>query len=211
MKIYNYLIVEDHHLMAKGLVDLLSTNPELNLLGIADNSLEALNLVRGVDDLLVIQDIDVNGENGFDIIQLIKNECREVRCIMYTMHDSLAIISKARDVGIQGYICKNEAFDELNKAVEIVLDGDIYYSTQTAHLMNKGKSNITRYLSKVEVRMINCVIEGKSLNSIIERCARSLSTIEFYKTSLLKKFACKDENELKVFLQDTKLLNQFKY
>src|SRR3989338_7005707 len=120
------LIVEDHTLLRAGLKALLSQDPDIEIVGEAENGRDAVRLVGTLAPDLVLTDLSMAGMNGIESIVDIKRRYPDVRVLVLTIHKTDEYIFAALRAGANGYILKDASHDELRIAIRSVLTGKTY-------------------------------------------------------------------------------------
>lgn len=101
------LLVDDHVLIRKGIALLLGNYPDITVVGEASDGEEAIQLAYQTEPNVILMDISIpNGLDGFTATKEIKKNLPEMKVIMLTMHNEIAYIQQAMEVGADGYILK---------------------------------------------------------------------------------------------------------
>src|SRR3954454_716919 len=130
------IVVDDHPLFRKGVVQMLTQEPDLEVRAEAESSPVALDLLRRTPLDLAIVDIGLHGStNGIELTKSIKAEHPTLPVLVLSMHDELLYADRALRAGASGYLMKREALDSVIVAVRTVLKGDIYVSPEVSKRM----------------------------------------------------------------------------
>src|SRR6188768_444281 len=123
------IVVDDHPLFRKGVVQMLSHEPDLEVRAEAESSPAALEMLRRTPVDLAIVDIGLHGSaNGIELTKAIKAEHPGLPVLVLSMHDESLYAERALRAGASGYLMKREALDSVIAAVRTVLRGEIYVS-----------------------------------------------------------------------------------
>src|SRR6187551_2675023 len=123
------IVVDDHPLFRKGVIQMLSQEKDLEVRAEAESSPAALELMRKTRLDLAIVDIGLHGStNGIELTKSIKAEHPHLPVLVLSMHDESLYADRALRAGANGYLMKREALDSVITAVRTVLEGDIYVS-----------------------------------------------------------------------------------
>lgn len=124
-------LVEDHHIMRRGLASLLMTEWNVRILGECGSGEEALEMLREseIPDL-VIMDVSLPGLNGIETTRQIKNIMASTRVLILSMYDNPTFVHQALEAGASGYILKKAMVEELNRATNALLGGGKYISPE---------------------------------------------------------------------------------
>ena len=128
------LLADDHPLIREGFRSLLTQNEKFELIGIAENGKELVELASLSPDI-VLSDINMPVMNGMEAIEQLGTLYPSIKCIVLTMHEEREYIVKALKLGVHGYILKNiERFD-LEKAILTVYEGGKYFSPIVTNIL----------------------------------------------------------------------------
>lgn len=116
-------IVEDHTLLRAGLRALLAQDPDIEIVGEADNGRDAIRAVGAMAPNLVLMDLSMPGMNGIEAMLDIKRRNPDTRILVLTVHKTDEYIHESLRAGADGYILKDATHDELQVAIRSVLKG----------------------------------------------------------------------------------------
>ena len=117
------LIVEDHTILREGLRSLLSSHPDLEVAGEAENGLEAVRSAEKLLPNLILMDLSMPRMGGIDAIREIKKRLPKSKILVLTVNDSEEYILAALKAGADGYILKDSNHAELLQAIRNILAG----------------------------------------------------------------------------------------
>ena len=120
------LLAEDHALVREGIKSLLRRDPNIEVVGEVDSGEAAAALARQTEPDLVIMDVLMPGMNGIEAARQVIQENAGVKVLALSMYDNKSYISRMFEAGVAGYVLKTSAFEELSRAIETVMKGDIY-------------------------------------------------------------------------------------
>jgi two-component system, NarL family, nitrate/nitrite response regulator NarL len=138
MNTIKILLIDDHRSVLWGLEKLIdSEKPKMEVIGTATKSSEALNLLASLSPDVILTDLDLNGENGVDLIpSLISNSNAKV--LVLTGTRDIALRDKAMIAGAKGIIDKGDTAETILKAIEMVHNGEIWLDrTTTTRIFNE--------------------------------------------------------------------------
>ena len=122
------LLADDHMIVLNGMRSLLKDMENVEVVSEARDGLEAVHLARKFHPDLVIMDISMPHLNGIDATRKIISENSKTKVIALSMHSEWAYVASMLEAGASGYLLKNCAFDELQRAIKTVLENRIYIS-----------------------------------------------------------------------------------
>ena len=194
-------IVDDHILIREGLKKILSTEPDLTIVGEAQSGNEALDkLDKCCCDVLLL-DIALPDKNGLEVLKEMKTRHPKVRVMILSLYPEERYALRAMKDGADGYITKNSATDELFLAIRTVMGGKKYVSPVVAqeladHLQSDQKQPAHERLSDREFQVLLLIGSGQTVSQIADKLSLSLSTVNTYRTHILVKMNLKTNVEL---------------
>ena len=184
----NIILADDHLIVAQGIASILQ--PEHQILAIAKDGLELVELVKQHQPDLVITDISMPDMTGIAAIAALKRINKHLKIICLTMHDEQEYAEGAIAAGAKGYVLKHEASESLIEAVNQVLNGGSYISTSITVDTDKPK------LSSRQISVLRLLTQGKSARQVADELFISPRTVEFHKYSIMKLVNAKTSAEL---------------
>ena len=122
------LIADDHEVVRKGVCSLLESRADLKVCGEATNGQEAVDLARQLDPDLVVLDVTMPVLDGFSAARKIKQLLPAIPILMLSMHAGLEMVRAAKAAGAQGFVTKTDVAGTLLKAVDVVLQGETFFT-----------------------------------------------------------------------------------
>jgi DNA-binding NarL/FixJ family response regulator len=197
-------IVDDHHIVRFGLIQLLRATPDMEVCGEAEDVASAIEGIRRSKPDLAIVDLSLKDSDGIELIERIRSEVPSVKVLVLSMHEESILAERALKAGAMGYIMKQEMNENLLQAMNRVLDGQIYVSRDMADRMlhrlvanrNPEAENLVDLLSNREFEVFKLFGEGYRIGQIAERLFISVSTAEYHRANIRKKLGVRDAAEL---------------
>lgn len=204
------LVVDDHPLFRRGVVQMTRRDPGLEVCGEANNAEEAMQAVRELRPDIVLTDVSMPGANGIELVRMILSEDPNVAILVISMHDEAIYALRALRAGAKGYIMKEEALDHILEALKIIASGQVYLSAQFRErlifkIIQAGDCNLgspVDSLSDRELEILQLVGRGKSTREISEMLFLSVKTIETHRTNAKNKLHLPDGTELVTFAKN---------
>ncbi|MBZ0106399.1 MAG: response regulator transcription factor [Sulfuricella denitrificans] len=197
LKKQRILIVEDHTLLRAGLKALLTQDPDIEIVGEADNGRDAVQAIGTLAPNLVLMDLSMPGMNGIEAIRDIKRRYPDTRVLVLTIHKTDEYIHESLRAGADGYILKDATHDELRVAIRSVLNGKTYLSPDISDKVINGylgTSNASANTSSAwdslthrEREVLKLVAEGHPNKFIADYFCLSVKTVEKHRSNLMKK------------------------
>jgi DNA-binding NarL/FixJ family response regulator len=125
--ILRVLIADDHEAVRKGVCAILSSRVDLEICGEAVNGQEAVDKAMELKPDVIILDVTMPVLSGFDAARLIREQLPNTPIIMLTMHENSQLIEEAKKLGVNGYVAKSEAGQVLLRAVDAVLNKQMFF------------------------------------------------------------------------------------
>lgn len=122
------MIVDDHAIIRRGVQGILSSFPEWQLCGEAENGQEAVRLAQELQPEVIIMDFSMPGMNGVEATRLIRKLLPKAKILLLTLHASVDLIRSAFRAGARGYVLKSDAEQELMRALLVVIGEGTYVS-----------------------------------------------------------------------------------
>ncbi len=123
----NILIVDDHYVVRRGLVELLSQQPDLNVCDAVASAKQALDAVDREPVDLAIIDISLGEVDGITLTDVLKRKYPGMIILILSMHDEQLYGPRALQAGASGFVAKQQAGDTLLDAIHQVLNGRMYF------------------------------------------------------------------------------------
>ena len=189
-------IVEDHRLFREGLKAMLSPIPEYEIVGEAEDGLEAIRLIRKSKPDLVLLALSMPRMSGFSVLQEIKAEMPEVKILVLSIHESDQYVLQAFEAKADGYAIKDSSREELRMAIRSVLEGKKYISPGIAGSVLEGfidgrktlkaKSSLDTVTLR-EREILKLLAEGYQNKEIADLLCISVKTVEKHRANLMSK------------------------
>ncbi|MCA9247050.1 MAG: response regulator transcription factor [Planctomycetales bacterium] len=198
------MIVDDHALIRRGLVELIDNEPDLEVCGEAENAADALALTASAKPDLLVVDISLGGMNGLELIKRLRARDENAKILVLSMHDDELYAERALRAGATGYVNKNEPPDRLVDAMQSVLRGGTSFAPAiTSRLLQRSvgkvssdRDSYTGQLSDRELEVFELIGQGVSTREIAEKLHLSVKTIETHREKIKAKLKLRSGVEL---------------
>lgn len=189
------LIADDHGIVREGLNSLIGRQPDMEIVGEADDGRKALDLVRQLEPDVVVMDISMPNLNGVDATRQIVRESPKTKVIALSMHSSSMFVADMIKAGASGYMLKDCLFNELAEAIRVVHDGGAYLSPDVVSVvvgdyMNRlsGAEGLPlKSLTEREREVLQLIGEGKNTKQIAQELHVSTKAIEANRRKIMEK------------------------
>jgi len=191
------LIADDHAILRAGLKHLLSDHPDIVVAGEASNGFEALAKVQAESWHVMVLDMTMPGKSGIELIKQIKQVVPKLPILILSMHKEDVYAVRALKAGASGYLCKDNAEDQLVAALRKVAAGGMYITAAVAGKLALGvlhgdSSDVPPHtrLSDREYQIFQSIAAGGSVTDIAQKLNLSVKTVSTHKTHIMEKMGC---------------------
>ena len=188
----NILIGDDHSVVRKGLKMILT---EAYPHAFIEEAIDGADIIKKIEDKawsVIVSDISMPGRSGLDIVKYVKDNYPKIPVLILSVHSPEHYAVRAFKAGASGYLTKETAPEELVKAIEQILTGKKYVTSEIAELLiqyhvNEDMEQPHKILSDREMEVFQLLAKGKKLSDIAEELSLSVNTISTYRTRILEK------------------------
>jgi DNA-binding NarL/FixJ family response regulator len=196
-------IVDDHHIVRRGLRDFLSEEVDLRVTGEAANGHEALELARQGEVDVLLMDLSMPGQGGVDALQAIKARFPQLPVVILSgLPEQQYAVALIRQ-GASGYLGKDCDPSEIAAAVRTVARGRRYVTPAVAELLadTVGRGEVApalphQGLSERELQVFLRLAGGETVGHIAETLHLSVKTVSTYRSRVLEKLALQTNSDL---------------
>ena len=187
------MVVEDHHVVRQGLVALLKTTPEMQVVAEAQDGLQAVELFRKHRPDVTLMDLRLPGLGGVQATEAIRKEFPQARIIVLTTFDGDEDIYRAIQAGARGYLLKDMFGEELMEAIRAVHAGKTRIPGIVAERLadRMGGPNLTAR----ELSVLELIVRGRSNKEIADDLGIFESTVKTHVNNILSKLSVSDRTQ----------------
>lgn len=196
------LLADDHKIIRDGLHSLISGEEDMEVVAEAENGRDAVALVKQHAPDIVVMDINMPDLNGIDATKIILEEAPETKVIALSIHSTSRFVSGMLKAGASGYLIKHCAFEELAKAIRMVVSGKPYLSSQILSTVMDdytsipNKKSVFSELSLREREILQLIVEGLKSEEIASKLFISIKTVSSHRSQIMKKLNTKSVADL---------------
>jgi DNA-binding NarL/FixJ family response regulator len=199
----NLLLVDDQDLIRRGLRALLSTDPDLKVIGEAGNGQEALSLVANLMPDVVLMDVRMPVMDGVAGTSAICQQFPNTKVLMLTTFDDQTYVSEALQAGASGYLLKDTPFEELTQAIRLVQKGYTQIGPGLAAKAVYQSPAIAlpeewALLSEREKEIVRLIAQGQNNREIAQSLHIAEKTVKNYLTNILSLLNLRDRTQLAI-------------
>lgn len=195
-KPFSIVIAEDQTILREGLKSLLSSHPDLKVVGEAGNGLEAIQCAKDRCPDLILMDLSMPRMTGLSALIEIKRVNPQTKIVVLTVHSAEEYILSTLQAGADGYVLKESHSTELLTAIRHVLDGRPYLSpsisgTVLGCFLDKKKASMVQTpwetLTQRERVIVKLIAEGYTNKEIADLLCISVKTVETHRGHIMEK------------------------
>ncbi len=189
MKKIKILIADDHPIFREGLYSLLNSKDFIEICGVAENGVMAIELCKKNNPDIAIFDISMPEMNGIEASEILLKECPKIKVIFLTMHRNINFAKFLKKKNVYGFVLKENTFEDLIYAIKSIIKGGKFISPLiTESFIESDSLPHTISLSAREKEILKWLKEGLSTKEIAEKLFISHKTVETHKSRIMKKF-----------------------
>ena len=216
-KTYRVVIAEDHRIIREGLRSLLASNSDLEIVGEAEDGLDAIRRIEKLKPHLVLMDLSMPKMDGLDAITEIKKQAPNTKVLVLTVHKAEEYVFASLKAGADGYLLKDATHAELMMAVTSVLSGKPYISPGVSGGLIEGylerkkalkPSPLWDTLTSRERQILKLIAEGHKNKEIADYLCISVKTVEKHRANLMKKLDLHNASALTAFALEKGLITK---
>jgi DNA-binding NarL/FixJ family response regulator len=185
-------ITDDHYMIIEGIRSLLQDEKNIEWLGHAMTADSCLAFIKNQQPDILFLDVNLPDKSGIDLCKEIKAHYSDILIIALSSFNQQSFIKKMMDNGASGYVIKNASRDELIKAINAVLKGDLFLSPEAALIMQNSELTKIPIITRREKEVILLISKGLTNNEIAEKLFISTTTVDTHRKNLLIKFEAKN-------------------
>jgi len=197
------LLVDDHTILREGLRMVLDAQPQIKVIGEADDGRQAVELAERLHPDVIVMDIAMPNLNGLEATRQIKRRWPDIRVVILTMHENQQYLVQIVKAGATGAVLKRSAGQELLTAVRAAAHGQSYFSPSIASMMledyrvrlGQGIDD-PEVLTEREREVLQLIAEGKSNQDIADHLIVSIKTVQTHRAHIMEKLGMHDRTEL---------------
>ena len=210
------MIVDDHQVLIDGIKALFELSESVDICAEALTGAEALKQAAQVELDLILLDINLPDISGFEVCKQVKSNHENIKIIALTMHSESAYISKMVKAGVDGYILKNAGKAEMEQAIQVVIEGEKYFSKAVTDSLLEGmyqpkkpkSSDFIQKLTRREKEILKLIVDEHTTEEIAKMLFIGKTTVISHRKSLLRKLNAKNTAGLVKASYEFGLLNK---
>lgn len=197
-EVIRILVADDHPVVREGLVAILSTQPDFEVVGEATSGVEVVQLVNQLNPDVVLLDLEMPEMDGVQVLERIRHIQPQVQAIVFTAFDTDERILAAVRAGAKGYLLKGSPREEIFKAVRLANQGSSLLqpviASKLLHHVAESTNDLPA-LTQRELEVLRLLAQGKTNKEISSALVISERTTKFHVSSILRKLGVGNRTE----------------
>jgi DNA-binding NarL/FixJ family response regulator len=190
------LVADDHPMLREGLVAVLGTQPDFEVVGEAGDGDEVARLARRLRPDVILLDLEMPGTDGVAALQALQEDGSQARAVVFTAYDNDERVLGALRAGARGYLLKGAARAEIFSAIRAVYaGGSMLPPSVTGRLLRRLDRPGPTDLTSRELEVLSLLAQGLSNREISARLFITERTVKFHVGSILGKLEATNRTE----------------
>lgn len=195
------MIADDHAIVRAGASRLIKSEPDMEVVGEADDGNKVLAMARELKPDVLVLDISMPGISGIELVPELRRAVPTMQITLFSMHRREVLLQQALEQGARGYVLKASAVEDLLSAIRAVHNGQYFLSPEIETDMigvylGKSHGKSTDGLSERERQVLIMVASGMTTKQIAEKIFLSPRTVEKHRASFMQKLRLRNIHEL---------------
>ncbi|MBN1634021.1 MAG: response regulator transcription factor [Ignavibacteria bacterium] len=207
------IIADDHPIFSDGLKQFIDKNENMCVTGVAANGKEALDMILNIKPDIAVLDISMPVKTGLEVLRELRDIKSKTKIIFLTLFREEDIFNEAMNLGVEGYVLKESAANDIIECINQVANNNYYISPLISNLLinrrNKTSEHDTQKpmlstLSPTERRILKLVAQNKTSKEISDELFISYRTVENHRTTISNKLNLHGTHSLVKFAIENK-------
>lgn len=206
------IIVDDHEIFRKGLTMVINRFAHSTVVAEASNGQELLDVLETTECDIILMDIQMPVMGGIQATQVVTEKYKDVSVVALSMFGEENYLQSMLEAGAQGFLLKNIGKDKLYKAIEIIAEGNNYFSEELLSFFTKKYINPDKNredlpkLTKRELEVLSLISKGLTDKEIADKLFISERTVNGHRANLISKTGSKNTVNLLIYAIKHKLI-----
>ena len=194
------IIIADDHPMTLNGIKLYVENLSYKVLNTYQNGVDAYEGIIIQNPDVVILDLNMPKKNGLEVLEKVRESNSTIKIILYTMYHEKSFLTKAQNLGVNGYLLKDFALEELSICLEKISENENWFSEKLndALIIKKHDTEMTKILSlsAAERKILSLIGQDYDSKKIAELLFISDKTVEKHRSNIIKKLGLPNERNI---------------
>lgn len=219
-KSINIFIADDHPIFRCGLREAIEKTDRFRVLGEADDGEKALECIEELNPEIAVLDVDMPGLSGLDLAESVLEKNLSVKIVILTSYKEESFFNRAMDLGVKGYVLKENAINDLTNGLLAVSRGETFLSPSISSFLlkrvrilegQKANNNGLDSLTPTELRVLRLVADNRTSKEIGKQLFVSPRTVDTHRNNISGKLELRGSRGLLLFaLEHKEELKSFK-
>lgn len=207
------LIADDHPIFRRGLCDVIETDPSLELVGQAANGEEALHCIAELKPDIAILDVHMPRLTGLQAARRLRESESPVKLVLLTMYEDESLLNEALDLGINAYVLKENAAEDLIEAIRAVAEGKTFITASLTGALLRRRSDSEalhrerpglQRLTPSEKRILRLIADDRTSKEIADLLGCAVRTVETHRQNMSQKLSLSGSHSLLKFAYENR-------
>jgi DNA-binding NarL/FixJ family response regulator len=207
------LIADDHPIFRRGLCDVIETDPSLELVGQAANGEEALHCIAELKPDIAILDVHMPRLTGLQAARRLRESESPVKLVLLTMYEDESLLNEALDLGINAYVLKENAAEDLIQAIRAVAEGKTFITASLTGALLRRRSDSEalhrerpglQRLTPTEKRILRLIADDRTSKEIADLLGCAVRTVETHRQNMSQKLSLSGSHSLLKFAYENR-------
>lgn len=200
------MICDDHSMVREGIKQLLELDGDIVVNSEAKDGKQCIELLDENKTDVLLLDINMPGMNGLQVLQKLRENKKNIKVLILTIHNEVEYLVRAMDYGVNGYVLKDSDSALLKKAINCVYHGESFIQPELAPILkarleerSTSTDNLEEALTKREIEVLKLIAEGLFNKEIAYTLAISEKTVKNHVSNIFKKINVSDRTQAAVY------------
>jgi DNA-binding NarL/FixJ family response regulator len=207
------VVADDHPVFLKGMRFVIAEEEDIAVVAEASDGLKALKFINELKPDIAVLDLDMPGKTGFDILRELNSSQSDCKTIFLTMHNASDLLLEALNIGVKGYILKENALSDIITAIRLVNKGQRYITPSLSDVVLNlnmpttapdSKKLLLEKLTASEKKILYLIAKQKTTKQIADELFISAKTVEKHRYNICEKLDLTGNNSLLRFALENK-------
>lgn len=200
-------ITDDHYMVVEGIRSILQLEKNIEWLGHAMTADSCMAFLHSQQPDVLLLDINLPDKSGIDLCKEIKAKYPDIQILGLSSFNQQSYIQKMMQNGASGYVLKNASIEEIIKAIEAAMNGEIFLSDQASIAIDENKNALIPVITRREKEVLMLIAKGLTNKEIADKLFISTTTVDTHRKNLLAKFQVKNTASLISLATQNELLH----
>ena len=181
------VVVDDHPMVAEGIEAILDSYDDITVVATLSDGKQIVDQLEELAPDVILMDLNMPGIGGLSATEMIIERQPGTRILVLSMHDSPEYIATAMNHGARGYVLKDVPTDEIKRAIDMVMAGEIYLCTGAEGALSPREGTAREQLTNREQTILLQLAQGKSNKEVAIALDISVRTVETHRKNIKRK------------------------